>query len=112
MPGLKESQFLELALWGADAALLERRGGMFSFTILPIRLIHSQVLDLVSSELSARPPAFYMPEMAKQIELRSFDDLSALADADWVIEAVVEELSIKRELLARVEAGFRACPYQ
>ena len=39
--------------------------------------------------------------MAEQIELRSFDDLSALADADWVIEAVVEELSIKRELLAR-----------
>jgi 3-hydroxyacyl-CoA dehydrogenase len=54
--------------------------------------------------LSARPPVFYAPEMADQIELRSFDDLSALADADWVIEAVVEELSIKRELLARVEA--------
>ena len=54
--------------------------------------------------LSARPPAFYTPEMAEQIELRSFDDLSALADTDWVIEAVVEELSIKRELLARVEA--------
>ncbi|MEC7226217.1 MAG: 3-hydroxyacyl-CoA dehydrogenase NAD-binding domain-containing protein, partial [Candidatus Latescibacterota bacterium] len=54
--------------------------------------------------LNARPPVFYAPELAEQIELRSFDDLSGLADADWIIEAVVEELSIKRDLLARVEA--------
>ena len=49
--------------------------------------------------------------MAEQIELRSFDDLSALADADWVIEAVVEELSL-RELLAWLKRKFQGMPYQ
>ena len=42
--------------------------------------------------------------MADLIELGSFDDLSALAEADWIIEAIVEEESAKRELLARLEA--------
>ena len=35
-------------------------------------------------------------------------DLAALADADWVIEAVVERLDVKRTLLAKVDAARRA----
>ncbi len=58
----------------------------------------------VARGLNARPPAFYTPEMADLIELGSLDDLSALAEADWVIEAIVEERSTKRKMLARLEA--------
>ena len=58
----------------------------------------------VARGLNARPSAFYTPEMADLIELGSFDDLSALAEADWIIEAIVEEESAKRALLARIEA--------
>ena len=58
----------------------------------------------VARGLNARPSAFYTPEMADLIELGSFDDLSALAKADWIIEAIVEQESAKRELLARLEA--------
>ncbi len=32
------------------------------------------------------------------------DDLAKLADVDWIVEAVVENLAIKRELFARVDA--------
>ena len=57
----------------------------------------------VARGLNARPSVFYTPEMASLIELGSFDDFSALAKADWIIEAIVEEKSAKRELLARLE---------
>jgi len=32
------------------------------------------------------------------------DDLKKLADVDWIIEAIVENLDIKRSLLKKVEA--------
>ena len=32
------------------------------------------------------------------------DDLKRLADVDWIIEAIVENLEIKRSLLKKVEA--------
>lgn len=32
------------------------------------------------------------------------DDLSRIADADWVVEAVIEDLAIKRDLYRRIEA--------
>src|SRR5450432_3920437 len=45
------------------------------------------------------------PSLAKLITIGNFDDdLKKLADADWIIEAVVENLDIKRGLLKKVEA--------
>ena len=52
--------------------------------------------------LEAKPPALFLPEQARLVELGNFDDdLESLRSADWVIEAVAEELEIKRALLAR-----------
>jgi len=51
----------------------------------------------------ARPPAFYLPEMAELIELGSIEDLECIGNADWVIEAVLEESEPKRALLERLE---------
>jgi len=53
--------------------------------------------------LQSRPAAFYLPEIAAQVQLGSLNDLSGLAKADWVIEAVVEDLDLKERLLAQVE---------
>lgn len=50
-----------------------------------------------------RPPAFYLAEMAQRVELGSMEDLACVGEADWVIEAVLEELAPKRALLARLE---------
>ena len=57
--------------------------------------------------LKSRPPALFVPEYADRITTGSLDDLSCLREADWIVEAVVERLDVKRELLARVEAAAR-----
>ncbi len=50
-----------------------------------------------------KPPAFFDDGLADLISLGNFeDDLHRLAEADWVVEAVVEDLRVKRELMARV----------
>jgi len=54
--------------------------------------------------LAARPAALASPRLAERIRLGSFEeDFERLADADWVVEAIVERLDPKQELLARVE---------
>jgi len=53
----------------------------------------------------SKPAAFMDASLARFITVGKFeDDLKKLADADWIIEAVVENLDIKRALLRKVEA--------
>src|SRR5436190_3810008 len=53
----------------------------------------------------SKPAAFFDPSLARLIKTGNFeDDLKLLADADWIIEAVAENLEIKRTLLKKVEA--------
>ena len=53
----------------------------------------------------ARPAAFMEPALARLVTVGNFeDDLKKLAEVDWIIEAVVENLDIKRALLKKVEA--------
>ena len=52
-----------------------------------------------------KPDPFFSPESLARITTGGFDtDLPKLKDADWIMEAVVEQLDIKRALLARVDA--------
>ena len=54
--------------------------------------------------LAARPAALASPRLAERIRLGAFEeDLDRLSAADWVVEASVERLEPKQELLARVE---------
>src|SRR3954462_920386 len=51
------------------------------------------------------PPALFVPEHSRQIEIGAFDQqLALIREADWVIEAVIENPDIKKELLARVDS--------
>ena len=53
----------------------------------------------------SKPAAFMEPSLARLVTVGNFeDDLKKLAEVDWVIEAVVENLDIKRSLLKKVEA--------
>src|SRR5688572_11031965 len=52
----------------------------------------------------ARPAAFFTPETASLVTVGNFDDdLAKLKDCDLIIEAVVENLEIKRSLYERVD---------
>ncbi|MBS1786690.1 MAG: enoyl-CoA hydratase/isomerase family protein [Acidobacteria bacterium] len=52
----------------------------------------------------AKPAAFFITEAAKLITVGNFeDDLPKLKDCDWVLEAIVEKLDIKRSLYERIE---------
>ncbi len=54
--------------------------------------------------LNARPAAFYSKRAAKLITVGNIeDDLQALSDVDWIIEAVVELPDIKRRLYEQIE---------
>src|SRR5271155_3235737 len=53
----------------------------------------------------SKPAAFMDPSLARLVTVGNFDDdLKKLAEVDWIIEAVVENLDIKRALLRKVEA--------
>jgi 3-hydroxyacyl-CoA dehydrogenase len=52
-----------------------------------------------------RPVGFFTEAAAKLIAPGNFeDDLGRLRECDWIVEAVAENLEIKRGLLARVAA--------
>src|SRR6185295_823260 len=52
----------------------------------------------------SKPAAFYEPALARLVTIGNFeDDLKRLSEVDWIIEAVVENLEIKRALLKKVE---------
>ncbi len=53
----------------------------------------------------SKPAAFFEPSLARIVTIGNFDDdLKRLAEVDWIIEAVVENLEIKRSLLKKIEA--------
>ncbi len=53
----------------------------------------------------SRPAQFFVPEDADLITPGNLDDdLARLADADWIVEAVVEQLEVKQGLMARIAA--------
>jgi 3-hydroxyacyl-CoA dehydrogenase len=75
---------------------------------LPSPAVRSRIAQHgLQNALKGRPPAFFAAESAALIQTGNFDDhLSLLAETDWIIEAVAENLEIKRALWRRV-APFR-----
>ena len=55
--------------------------------------------------VKSKPAAFMKPSLECLVTIGNFeDDLKKLAEVDWIIEAVIEDLDLKRELLRKVEA--------
>ena len=58
--------------------------------------------------LQTKPAAFYSKRKAELITIGNIeDDLAVLAHVDWIIEAVVEHLEVKRDLYSRIETVLR-----
>jgi len=62
------------------------------------------VNNALQATLKSRPAAFYTKDAVKRIATGNIeDDLPRIADCDWVIEVVVENLGIKQQLFERIE---------
>src|SRR6202041_1209786 len=60
------------------------------------------VLAALDGLKKSKPAAFYSPDSARLITIGNFDDdLALIADCDWIIEVVAENMEIKRALLNR-----------
>lgn len=58
---------------------------------------------------ASKPDPFFTPDGWKLVTTASFDEgLGRIGQSDWIIEAVVEQIDVKRALLARVDAARRA----
>ena len=54
--------------------------------------------------LASEPPQFMQPDFAERITTGSIeDDFDQLADCDLIIEAVIEQLAVKKQLYARLD---------
>jgi 3-hydroxyacyl-CoA dehydrogenase len=63
--------------------------------------------NAVEASMKSKPAAFFDPALARLVNAGNFeDDLEKLHDCDWIIEAVSENLAIKRALLQKF-APFR-----
>jgi len=55
--------------------------------------------------LNSKPASFYVPENARLITIGNMEDnMGWLSDVDWIIEAVVERLDIKKAVFEEIEA--------
>ena len=59
----------------------------------------------VAKMLKTQPAPFMDPRNARRISVGNLeDDLGQIAQADWIIEAVIERLDVKRDLYKKVDA--------
>lgn len=79
------------------------------FDVVLLDLTEQSVQEAFERARVARPPHFYVPATANAIRLGSIADLERyVPEADWVCEAIIEQMGAKRELFARLEPLLRS----
>ncbi|MFY9742124.1 MAG: 3-hydroxyacyl-CoA dehydrogenase NAD-binding domain-containing protein [Candidatus Sulfotelmatobacter sp.] len=115
MKGIHKVAILGAGTMGARIAAHFANAGVpsFLFDIVPPDVAASTAPEarnkIAATGLEAakksKPAAFMEPSLARLVTVGNFDDdLPKLAGVDWIIEAVVENLEIKRALLRKVDA--------
>ena len=60
--------------------------------------------DALAFALKSNPSPIYLKKFASRISIGNFDDdMKKIADCDWVIEVVIENLDIKKKVFEKVE---------
>jgi len=79
----------------------------FANARVPVYLLDiSQKIVAASLERlkKSKPPAFFTAETADLVTIGNLDEHEAwIGEGDWIIEAIVEELQPKRDLIARID---------
>jgi 3-hydroxyacyl-CoA dehydrogenase len=73
--------------------------------VLLLDLTADVARDGLKRARALKPDPFFTPDSLDLIDLGGFDrDIDRLSRVDWIVEAVVEQLDVKRDLFARVDA--------
>ena len=73
---------------------------------VPVLLFDKPDLAESGVERQLKAGGFMHPTRAKLVRPCSVDDeIKSVAEADWIVEAVVEDLAVKRDLHARIDAA-------
>ena len=63
------------------------------------------VKEGLEKALKSRPASFFTKELAALVTIGNLeDDFEQIAHADWIIEAIIENLEIKQQLMKRIDA--------
>jgi 3-hydroxyacyl-CoA dehydrogenase len=69
------------------------------------RVVRNRIVKAgFDAAMKSRPASFFSKERAALVTLGNLeDDFNAVADADWIIEAIIENLKIKQDLMERID---------
>ncbi len=109
MTGINTIAVLGSGVMGGGIAALAANAGLrvVLLDIVPKDAENRNMLaeGAVKRMLAASPSAFTSPERADLVTCGNLeDDLHLLADADWIIEAVIEKREIKQDVYRKVDA--------
>ena len=100
MTAIRSVAVLGAGTMGAQIAAHFANAGVPSLLLDVTAAAAKQGLDLARK---LKPDPFFTPDTWKLVTTGSFEELPRIKDVDWVIEAVVEQLDIKRGLLEKVD---------
>jgi 3-hydroxyacyl-CoA dehydrogenase len=90
---------------GAQIAGHAANAGM---SVLLLDVTSEQGTSGLKSLEKSSPAPLFTPQKIRQIEVGNFDkDLGRIKEADWVVEAIVENPDIKKQLLEKVDSARR-----
>ncbi len=70
------------------------------------RVVRNRIVQQgLDRALKSRPASFFTPEHAALVSVGNLeDDFDVVGKADWIIEVIIENLKIKRQLMERIDA--------
>jgi 3-hydroxyacyl-CoA dehydrogenase len=78
----------------------ERKGLTLDDKLVKNRIVQ----EGLNRALKSKPASFFTPDHAALVSIGNLeDDFDVIADADWVIEAIIENLNIKQALMERID---------
>ncbi len=90
---------------GCEVVLLDIVPGNLSDEEKKQKSARNRIVDgAFQATIKANPAALYDKAFASRVRTGNFsDDMGLIADADWVLEAVIENLAIKKQVFEQVE---------
>jgi 3-hydroxyacyl-CoA dehydrogenase len=69
------------------------------------RIVRNRIVQKgLERAIQSKPASFFTPETAALIRIGNLeDDFELIKNADWIIEAIVENLKVKRDLMERID---------